>query len=199
MTKNPDSTKTKSFQIPKASAADLRGRQSVRVSFRLSPKCIEAMNILGAHLRLKPKSLFDYMVQGRETLEAVASEAVIDDAQRVAKTYVISRAAADILDEVAHSSKVPRDVLVETSVQHLLPLIQKEQSRHNSRKALVSRMERHLKSGMKLLNDMVVNLGDSDPMCEKMKHVMAAYERAFSATAKFVKKGEGIEGFDAEG
>jgi hypothetical protein len=68
------------FSIPKASAADLRGRQSVRVSFKLSPSCIDAITILGSHLRLKPKSLFDHIVQKREILEAVAATIKNDSA-----------------------------------------------------------------------------------------------------------------------
>jgi hypothetical protein len=187
--------------IPKASASDLRGRQSVRVAFKLTPNCIEAMNILGAHLRLKPKSLFDHMVQERKTLETIAAKASAtapDDAPRVAKTYVISRDAALVLDEVARALNLSRDAIVETSVQHLMPLIQKEQVRHSGRKNLLARMERHLGDGRELLAVMVTELGRNDPMCDKMRHVMGAYERAFAAISDFIKKGENIEGFDTE-
>lgn len=197
--KNP--TRDPLVLIPKASASDLRGRQSVRVAFKLTPNCIEAMNILGSHLRLKPKSLFDHMVQDRKTLEAVAAEArepQSDTTPRVAKTYVISRDAAVVLDEVARTLKLPRDILVETSVQHLKPLIQKEQVRHGARKNLLAKMEGHLKSGRKLRDEMVGELGRHDPMCDRMQFVMEAYERAFAGIAAFIKKGENIEGFDPQ-
>lgn len=189
------------FSIPKASAADLRGRQSVRVSFKLSPNCIDAITILGAHLRLKPKSLFDHIVQKRETLEAVATSvknANLKDVPRLVKAYVISRDAVFVLDDVAQASKMPRDALVEASVMQLMPLIQKEQTRHHARKALLLRMERHLKSGRKLFDDMKGDLGPNDPMCDQMQNVMGAYERAFAAMAAFVGKGKNIEGFDAD-
>ncbi len=159
------------------------------------------MNILGSHLRLKPKSLFDHMVQEPEILDAIATRAKgleLDDQPRLAKTYVISRDAAGLLDEAARSRKVSRDALVEASVQHLMPLIEKEQVRHTSRKSLVSRMERHLKSGRKLLDDMVADLGENDPMSDKMKNVMAAYERAFASISAFIHKGESIEDFEME-
>lgn len=100
--------------------------------------------------------------------------------------------------EVARSRQVSRDALVEASVQHLMPLIEKEQGRHTSHKSLVSRMGRHLKSGRRLLDDMVADLGDSDPMSDKMKNVMAAYERAFSSISVFIQKGENIENFKVE-
>lgn len=201
MTEKSVSKKDRNLSIPEASATLLRRRQSIRVSFKLTAKCIEAMNILGSHLRVKPKSLFDHMVQEPETLKAIATRARErndDDQPQMAKTYVISRDAAEMLDAVARAHKVSRDALVETSVQQLMPLIQKEQVRHTSRKNLVLRMERHLKNGRKLLDDMVSDLGDNDPMCDKMENVMAVYERAFSSLSVFIQKGENIEGFNAE-
>jgi hypothetical protein len=190
-----------SFSIPKARAADLRGRQSVRVSFKLSPSCIDAITILGSHLRLKPKSLFDHIVQKREILEAVATTIQNDsavDLPRLVKAYVISRDAVLVLDDVARESNVPRDALVEASVMHLMPLIQKEQARHHARKALLLKMERHLKSGRKLFDEMSGELGGNDPMCEQMKNVMGSYERAFASMTAFVGKGKNIEDFDTD-
>ena len=187
--------------LPRASAADLRGRQSIRVAFKLSPNCIEAINILGSHLRLKPKSLFDHMVQERQTLEAIAVKADAagsEESARVAKTYVISRDAADILDEAASTYKIPRDLLVEASVQHLMPLIEKEQVRHGARKTLLAKMERHLESGRRLLAAMTSDLGPNDPMSDKMHTVMGTYERAYAAMTDFVRKGDIIEDFDTE-
>ena len=189
------------FSIPKASAADLRGRQSVRVSFKLSPNCIDAITILGSHLRLKPKSLFDHMVQKREILEAVAATINNDNATdlpRPVKAYVISRDAVLVLDDVARENNVPRDALVEASVLHLMPLIQKEQARHHARKALLLKMERHLKSGRKMFAEMKSELGSNDPMCEQMKNVMGSYERTFAAMNDFVGKGKNIEDFDTD-
>lgn len=197
--KAPPPTPEPVSPIPKTSASDLRGRQSIRVAFKLTPNCIEAMNILGSHLRLKPKSLFDHMVQERQTLEAIAAKArgtENDTASRVAKTYVISRDAALALDEVARTYKLPRDLLVESSVQHLMPLIQKEQVRHAARKDLLAKMERHVESGRKLRDEMLRELGRQDPMYDRMQFVMEAYERAFAGIAAFIKKGRNIEDFD---
>ena len=187
--------------VPKASASGLRGRQSIRVAFKLTPNCIEAINILGSHLRLKPKSLFDHMVQERQTLEAIvqARGAQAAEEKRVAKTYVISRDAVLVLDAVARDLNIPRDILVETSVRHLMPLIQKEQARHRARKNLLAKMERHLQTGRKLRDEMRQDLGRNDPMSEKMKQVMDTYERSYAGIAEFIKKGENIEGFNTEG
>ncbi len=165
------------------------------------PTCIEAISILGSHLRLKPRSLFDHMVQASETLDAIAfkaKEVDTDHEPRLTKTDVIGRDAAEVPDDVARSREGCRDALVEASVQHLMPLIQKERIRHTSRKALNTRMERHLNSGRKLLDDMMDDLGGGDPMGDKMRAVMAAYEKAYSALTAFILKGENIEQFEVE-
>jgi uncharacterized protein (UPF0297 family) len=141
------------------------------------------------------------MVQKRDVLEAVAATVKTDSAEdtpRQVKAYVISRDAVLVLDDVAQIRKVPRDALVEASVMRLMPLIQKEQTRHHARKALLLRMERHLKSGRKLFDEMRADLGPNDPMYDQMQNVMGAYERAFAAMAAFVGKGKNIEGFDAD-
>jgi len=46
--------------VSKTSALDLRGRQSVRATFRLSEDCIDAISILSAQLGIKQKSVFDH-------------------------------------------------------------------------------------------------------------------------------------------
>ena len=49
--------------LPQPSPDDLRGRQSVRATFRLSAKAIDAMSIVSVHLGIKQKSLFDLQQQ----------------------------------------------------------------------------------------------------------------------------------------
>ena len=91
-----------------------------------------------------------------------------------------------------------RDRLVEASVRHLMPLIEKEQVRHGARKTLLTRMERHLKNGRQLLEAMTSELGPGDPMSDRMRQVMGTYERAYAAMADFVRKGDIIEDFELE-
>ena len=42
--------------MPKSTTLDLRGRQSVRATFRLSEACIDAISILSAQLGIKQKT-----------------------------------------------------------------------------------------------------------------------------------------------
>ena len=75
------------------SAATLRGRQSVRATFKLSERSIDALSILVCQLGIKQKTLFDQVVDDSESLRLIAQE--FEDFRRarnrVAKTYVISR------------------------------------------------------------------------------------------------------------
>ena len=73
--------------IPRPSSADLRGRQSVRATFKLSERAIDAMSIVAVHLGIKQKSLFDHLIEDMQSLT------------RVQKTFVISRKTLSNLDE----------------------------------------------------------------------------------------------------
>ncbi|MFO7496112.1 MAG: hypothetical protein R6X05_10835, partial [Desulfobacterales bacterium] len=47
--------------LPLAFSDDLRGRQSVRATFKLTESCINAIHIVAAHMGIKQKSLFDQL------------------------------------------------------------------------------------------------------------------------------------------
>ena len=53
MNQNDDNEQTNGISLPKAFTSDLRGRQSVRATFKLSEGCIEAISIVAAHLGIK--------------------------------------------------------------------------------------------------------------------------------------------------
>jgi hypothetical protein len=48
------------IELPQPDAENLRGRQSVRATFKLSARAIEALSIVAVHLGIKQKSLFDH-------------------------------------------------------------------------------------------------------------------------------------------
>jgi endonuclease/exonuclease/phosphatase family metal-dependent hydrolase len=50
------------IDLPLPSSSDLRGRQSVRATFKLSVRAIDALSIVAAHLGIKQKSLFDHLI-----------------------------------------------------------------------------------------------------------------------------------------
>ena len=98
--------------LPLPSSSDLRGRQSVRATFRLSQRAIHAISVVSVHLGIKQKSLFDHLIDDPGALELVADEIRHDDflnLDRVQKTYVISRRTLSCLEAAARMRGAPRD------------------------------------------------------------------------------------------
>ena len=182
-------------------SSGLRGRQSVRATFKLSSGCIEAISIVAAQLGIKQKSLFDHLAQDSESLNAIAREvqnARVRAENRVQKTYVISRKSLSLLDEISRAFNAPRDALVEYSVRRLLPVIDNEQKKYERRKAAFSGIQRHFDQGRRLLDKMTQELGEDDPVVGKLASVMETYAGAASAIGTFLERTSGIEDFDPE-
>ncbi|MEJ2658625.1 MAG: hypothetical protein P8012_15805 [Desulfobacterales bacterium] len=183
--------------------SDLRGRQSVRATFKLSEGCIEAISIVAAHLGIKQKSLFDHLVEDARTLRSIAREIqnIKLDKQgqgRVQKTFVISRRSLLSLEKVSKNFNAPRDALVEFSVQRLLPIIAKERKTHEKRKKMLEEIGNHLEEGRALLDRSKESLDPEDPIFQKFESVMAVYENAYHHMASFVEKGKIIEEFQPD-
>ena len=63
MKKSKDNHQDTYISLPRPTTLDLRGRQSVRATFRLSEACIDAISILSAQLGIKQKSIFDHLME----------------------------------------------------------------------------------------------------------------------------------------
>ncbi len=182
-------------------SSGLRGRQSVRATFKLSTGCIEAISIVAAQLGIKQKSLFDHLAQDSDSLNAIAKEvknARILAENRVQKTYVISRQSLVLLDEISRAFNAPRDALVELSVRRLLPVIDNEQKKYEMRKAAFSGIQKHLQKGQQLLDKINDQLGADDPIVAKLASVLDTYTVAAKTIESFLERTRGIEDFDPE-
>jgi hypothetical protein len=181
--------------------SDLRGRQSVRATFKLSEGCIEAISIVAAHLGIKQKSLFDHLAEDARSLRSIAREiqdAKPDKQSRIQKTYVISRRSLLSLENVSKNFNAPRDALVEFSVQRLLPIIANERKKHEKRKKMLEEIGNHLKGGNVLLNTLKESLDTEDPIFQKFESIMVVYENAYHHMVSFVEKGKIIEEFQPD-
>ena len=140
-----------SINLPQPSTFDLRGRQSVRATFKLSAKAIEALGILAVHLGIKQKSIFDHLVEDDRTLRTIAREVdpeAFNTLERVQKTFVISRKTLISLEETARQFNISRDALVELSIQRLLPIISREREKHEKRKKILKELDYFLNQGV---------------------------------------------------
>jgi hypothetical protein len=198
MEKKRDHSFIDDMELPQPDAADLRGRQSVRATFKLSARAIEALSIVAVHLGIKQKSLFDHLIEDVQTLNAIAKEIEAEEFRslsRIQKTFVISRRTLVCLDEISRQFRAPRDALVEYSIQRLLPVIHREREKHRRRKKLLAEINQHFQEGLKLVEKSVSVLGEEDPVSSRLAAAMEAYTGARDQIEHFVEKADVIEEF----
>jgi len=201
MKKNKEKQWDVEFSLSNPSTMDLRGRQSVRATFRLSETCIEAISVLSAQLGIKQKSVFDHLMEDAQVLNNMARELAnieLDRHERIQKTFVISRRSLSCLDSISNKYDAPRDALVEYSVRRLLPIIAKERKKHQKRKRLFAEISNHFQEGEKLLSKADEMLGADDPVVNKLATAMSVYKNAFNDIANFIDRGKIIEKFQLE-
>ena len=201
MKKNKEKQWDIELSLSNPSSLDLRGRQSVRATFRLSEACIDAITVLSAQLGIKQKSVFDHLMEDAQILKDMARELEnieLDPHERIQKTFVISRRSLSFLDSISNEYDAPRDALVEYSVRRLLPIIAKERKRHEKRKELLAEISNHFAEGEKVLSKADEMLGTDDPVVNKLETAMSVYKNAFDDIAKFIDRGKIIEEFQLE-
>jgi predicted DNA-binding protein YlxM (UPF0122 family) len=184
--------------LPQPSPHDLRGRQSVRATFKLSARAIETLSIVSVHLGIKQKSLFDHLIEDAQSLSHIARELESEKFRtlsRIQKTFVISRRTLSCLDEISKQFQAPRDALVEYSIQRLLPVIAQERERHRRRKEILNDMNEHLADGLKILQKSKSLLGEDDPVFIRLASAIKSMANAQSNVNAFIEKGDIIEDF----
>ena len=190
-----------SMPLPQPSYSELRGRQSVRATFKLTERAIDAISVLSIHLGIKQKSLFDHLVNDTETLQLIAQEIPADKPampNRIQKTYVVSRKTLSCLDEISRRFKTPRDALVEYSIRRLTPLIVKERERHRKRKEILRELTDYLKQGERILRNSRESLGEDDPVYGRLEAAMAMMFNVYGQIQGFVERGNRIEEFEVD-
>lgn len=198
MAKNDRSETTPEFSFGGATGTDLRGKQSVRATFRLSQQAINAISTIAVHMGIKQKSLFDHLIEDMEALNLIAQEMSdfqLKQRDRLQKTFVISRKTLSNLEQVCRESGTPRDVIVEFSVKRLMPLIEREKQRHEARKEILNDFSDYLVKGRQILAQARKALGENDPVYNKIRNAVSGGESAFRDIRVFVERGRGIEDF----
>jgi hypothetical protein len=201
MKKNEEKQSDIAISMSNPSTMALRGRQSVRATFRLSEACIDAISILSAQLGIKQKSVFDHLMEDTQVLKDMASKlenSEFDRHERIQKTFVVSRRSLSFLDTISNEYDAPRDALVEYSVRRLLPIIANERKKHEKRKMILGEISNHFEKGRKLLSKAEEMLGTDDPIISKLIAAMSVYKNVLDDITGFIEKGKIIEKFQPE-
>ena len=173
------------------SAERLRGKQSVRATFRLSDQMIELLKVAANHLEVKQKSLIDELVQNRETLERVAGdsqEMEQESTERRQKTFVLSRNSLALLDDISGKYGLSRDYLVELCISRLIPFVDAEQKKHGLRRQLIKEVDLYLADGKKLLKKADAMLGSDDQFRARFERIVNYSERNIRELRRLVKE-----------
>jgi hypothetical protein len=184
--------------MPFPSCQDLRGRQSVRATFRLTEMSIHTLSAVATHLGIKQKSLFDHLIEDEQSLNLIANQIRIDQfdkLERIQKTFVLSRRTMAKLLEAAAQFKAPRDALVEYSIQRLAPIISEEREKHNQRKAIEGEIREYLNLGENLLKKSTILLGEDDPVVDRFRAAVVACRNCQRDIWNFVEKGKILDAF----
>ena len=186
------------LSLPRPSSSDLRGKQSVRATFRLTSRAIDAISVVAVHLGIKQKSLFEHLMEDAQTLSQIARQVQESDfqpAERVQKTYVLSRHTLNMLQEACDAFDTPRDALVEYSILRLMPIIEEERERHRRRKAVLEDITTHVRQGRTVLAKIEAALGDDDPVYHGYRQALRSLEQAEHEIKAYIEKGEIIESY----
>ncbi len=181
-----------------ASAASLRGKQSVRTTFKLPARSIDALSILATQLGIKQKSLFDHLMDDMQSLQTIVKNFdsyEIPQQPRVPKTYVISRRTLENLERVSRNFQAPRDVVVELCIKQLLPILLREQEKHAQRKLVLNQLQQHGIHGEKIRRAAEEMLGKDDPVYEKIAGLLETERSVYEEIMTTIQKGEAIENF----
>ena len=201
MVKDDNIQKKQDVYLSKTLTFELKERQSVRATFRLSERCIDAISIVATQMGIKQKSLFDHLAEDMDSLKSIAREIKqmkIKKHGRIQKTFVISRKSLSSLDEISNMFNASRDMLVEHSIQRLLPIISRERSKHETRKEFLVKIKKHFKEGETILSDIKKQLGDDDPIIKKFAMIISSYEIVRDNMEAFIDRSRDIENFDAK-
>jgi hypothetical protein len=175
---------------------DLKGKQSVRATFRLPQQIIDLLSVIAGQLGIKQKSLFDQLVENVSLLEQVAREARNYSAggdKRHQKTLVISRSSLLSLNKTAQERQIQRDILVEVYIKQLLPVIKTELEKHRRRKILLKEMKEYKQHGKTLLQRTGELLSKDDMLYGMIENQISIVTKNVAAVENIIEKGMPME------
>jgi hypothetical protein len=185
-------------QFPGSAMFDLRGKQSVRATFKLSQKAIDAIGLVAIHMGIKQKSLFDHIIEDMDALDSLAKTIRIRQFKKIPrkqKTFVLSRRTIDALGAISQEYGTPRDALVEYSVKKLESIITAEKLRHKERKHLQKEMSYNFDQIKAVYKKAAGILGEDDPFCRQMAKAVYACKRTEDDLFDFIEKSKVLEDF----
>lgn len=174
---------------------ELRGKQSVRTTFKLPKQLIDVLGIAASQLGIKQKSLLDQLIDEIDVSEVkdVCRDGARTETEVRPKTFVLSRNSLNLLNQIAEQQDMPRDAIAEFSIGRLLPLMNEERARHAERKTIQRLFREYYQCGAKLMSEAEKRLGKEDALYEVVEKQLDSLKKHMEIVDKMVEKGRPLE------
>ncbi len=185
-------------QLPGSTMFELRGKQSVRATFKISQKAIDSIGLVAIHMGIKQKSLFDHIIEDSDALGSLAKTIQIRKFKKLPrkqKTFVLSRKTIESLGAISQAYGTPRDALVEYSIKKLEFIITAEKEKHKERKILQKEIIDHFYRGKLLYQKTIKILGKNDPFSRKIGKAIFDCQKREEELSDFIEKSKVLENF----
>jgi hypothetical protein len=177
---------------------DLRGKQSVRTTFKLQKKTIATIAELAKKFSITQKEVFDVVCDKLLREEGFAEEVkcLIDEGSQIGgtvggvtlagdkaedevrKTYVLSQTAIVVLNQFSKRQYETRDILIELLFQHFKELfdvsVEREKKSHENALEIITNS---LSSVHDVKGQLEKLLGPDDPVTLRFNQIMILMER----------------------
>jgi hypothetical protein len=169
---------------------ELKKRQSVRTTFKLSEKSIKLLKLSAKHLGIKQKTLLNQLLEDETILNILAQEAQThyrnNDACRP-KTFVLSRKALDLIEVMLDQHDIPRDILVELSIARLASYIKSLSEKHDHRRLILKEIETYQRLLEGVSNKAKKTFKQDDPFRIKLERLTQTTQKSVGEIKKTVK------------
>ncbi len=179
----------------------LRGRQSVRTTFRLPEDIIVLLAIVAGQFGLQQKALLDQLIDNAEFMKIRADKVRRDYEGKQPsrpKTFVLSKRSLNILEKISRERRIPRDALVAAVIQQLMPIIRAEREKQRKRQEIYEDLVSYLRFGQKLLAKSDKYLGRDDLAYDMIGKMVRLGEDCVAKMEEIIERGRNMEEVDVD-
>ncbi len=176
------------------SSSLLRAEQSVRTTFRLPVRSIQAITLLAKQLNVRQKTIFDHLMRELPSpeLELISNN---EEDPKSAKTFVLSRRTLDKIEMASANYQLPRDTIMEFAIERIMPLLKQEKEKHKKRKKLLEDLNKLMEDSTNLAEKSLTTLGQDDPVSLEIYKIFKTVENSKRTIETHLQKNERIEEF----
>ena len=170
---------------------ELKAKQSVRTTFRLTDKTINLMKVAAKHLGIRQKTLLDQILEDEKALNLLADDAITyarNENKCRPKTLVLSQKALDLMGEISYRYDIPRDFLIELSVARLASYINSLAETHAKRRTFMEELDQYSTHISDLFNKAGNMLQEDDVFKVKLGNLFDRTQRQVEEIRKTVKE-----------